>query len=202
MLKRILLAGFLSSAIFCTGYRCEAKSMQRTEESAELKQAKALVQEFLDKALKIIRASGKTSEEIQIEIAGLLTEYADVERISLYVMGKASYAKIADKQSFVKFFCKKLAGTYYASFMDYKNADAKVSQITRRGKRQILVSVRISAPGKKEVLVVFSVFKTKSGIKIYDATVDNVSLSQVIRDSQSRQILQDYNAANKKKVRK
>lgn len=201
MLKRVLLAGFLSGAIFCTGYQCEAKSAKSAEESSELKQAKALVQEFLDKALKIIRARGKTPEEIQNEIADLLMEYADVEGICRYVIGKANYTKITDKQKFVKFFCKKLAGTYYASFMDYKNADIEVIRVVRRGKRQILVSVRISAPGKKEVLVVFSVFKTKSGIKIYDATVDNVSLSQVIKDSQSKQILRDYNAANKKKVR-
>ncbi len=169
MLKRILLAGFLSSAIFCTGYQCEAKSAQTAEESAELKQAKALVQEFLNKALKIIKASGKTPQEIQNEIADLLMEYADVEGICRYVIGKANYTKITDKKKFLRYFCKKLAATYYASFMDYKNADIEVIRVVRRGKRQILVTVRISAPGKKEVLVVFSVFITKHGLLIYDA---------------------------------
>ena len=193
MLRRFLLVGLMLGVAF-HAYQSEAVVSNGVAKSTELNQARLLVQELTEKALNVVNRAEITSKGVQKEFVSLINDYFAVEGILRFVVGRANYEKVSDKQGFLQYFCEQLANTYSSSFRDFKNAKVEITKFVKLGKRQILVTVKISVRGKPDIIVVFSVFSTKSGLKIYDAMVDNVSISQVLKDSQSKKILQDFNA--------
>jgi phospholipid transport system substrate-binding protein len=111
-------------------------------------------------------------------------------RMTQLAMGRNwKSASEEQKQSLVKEFRQLLVRTYSTSLSQYKNQtiDYKPAKVAA-GDTEVTVKTLVNQPGGQPVPIDYSMEKTSSGWKVYDVTVEGVSLVTNYRGSFNEQI--------------
>lgn len=186
-MKKFLL-GFLISimSVGSLGVRAE-ESVVRTVRATEInektrKEAEGFIQDLGSAAIRVINRPKITSEEVQNEFNILLKENFALESIARYSLGKNFRAlSETEREDFLRCFENMLVRLYSSRFSEYKSARLVVVGSRKKSAKQVLVNSKIVIPNKEDISVVWSVYVSKGVLKVYDAIISDVSISNIQR---------------------
>jgi ABC-type transporter MlaC component len=70
---------------------------------------------------------------------------------------------------------------YASNFREYKTAKFTIVSVKKKTKSQYLVDSKVSIPGKKDIVITWSVLCPNKVPKIYNAVLNEVSMGQILR---------------------
>lgn len=116
----------------------------------------------------------------------------DFNRMTQLVIGKHwSRASAQQKQSLVTEFRNLMVRTYSSSLMAFNNQTVDYKPLNMRpDDTDVTVRSEIRQPGGQPIPINYSMYKTAYGWKVYDVTIDGVSLVTNYRSSFSNTIRQ------------
>lgn len=159
-------------------------------------QPQELVQQTADQMLNTLRTEKqvieKHPERIYELVNKILLPHFDFERMSTWVLGKNWRAATpVQKQKFVEQFRTLLVRTYAKSLAGY--TDQKISYLPMRPSAQeneVKVRTEITQPGGLPIPIDYDLYLKNGEWKVYDVTIDGVSLVTNYRTTFSNQIRQ------------
>jgi phospholipid transport system substrate-binding protein len=156
-----------------------------------------MVEQTTNQMLDKLRAEKKVSDENPGRIYELVNEivlpHFDFERMSSWVLGK--YWRTAtpeQRKAFVQQFRTLLVRTYAKSLSSY--TDRKITYLPFRGGPQqtdVKVRTQVDQPGGFPIPIDYDLYLKGDEWKVYDVTIDGVSLVTNYRTTFANQIRQD-----------
>jgi phospholipid transport system substrate-binding protein len=156
-----------------------------------------LVQQTADQMVSKLRAERQVIDQHPGRIYDLVNEivlpHFDFERMSTWVLGK--YWRTATPEQhkrFVEEFRNLLVRTYAKSLSSYR--DNKISYLPLRATPQdtdVKVRTEVDQPGGFPIPIDYSLYLKDDEWKVYDVTIDGVSLVTNYRTTFANQIRQD-----------
>jgi phospholipid transport system substrate-binding protein len=135
--------------------------------------------------------SGNMNKVYQLVEAKILPNF-DFNRMTQLALGKHwPRASAKQKQALVTEFRNLLVRTYSASLTEFTNQTVVFKPLTMKpGDTDVTVHSEIRQPGGQPIPIDYSMYKTSFGWKVYDVTIDSVSLVTNYRASFSNTIRQ------------
>ena len=153
-----------------------------------------LIQDVAQKTIDRLNAEKELIDKEPDRLYGLINEFIlphfDFERMSKWVLGK--YWRRASKQEqqrFIEEFRTLLVRTYATSLSDY--AQQTITYSPFRGdlaSGDVTVKSEVEQPGSFPVPINYRLYKTENGWKVYDVTIDDISLISNYRTSFAKEI--------------
>ena len=174
-----LMAGFHSAPVLAADTPPDVLARTTTQEVlAILKQDKELQNGNLSKAYQLVEAK-------------ILPNF-DFNRMTQLVIGKHwARASAQQKQALVTEFRNLLVRTYSSSLTAFTNQTVVFKPLTiKPDDTDVTVRSEIRQPGGQPIPIDYRMYKTTFGWKIYDVTIDSVSLVTNYRSSFSSTIRQ------------
>ena len=136
--------------------------------------------------------NGNQSKVYQLVESKILPIF-DFNRMTQLVIGKHwPRATAKQKQDLVTEFRNLMVRTYSSSLMAFNNQTVDFKPLTMKpGDSDVTVRSEIRQPGGQPIPVNYSMYKTSFGWKVYDVTIDGVSLVTNYRSSFSNTIRQN-----------
>ena len=136
--------------------------------------------------------SGNLSKVYQLVEAKILPNF-DFNRMTQLVIGKHwPRATAQQKQALVTEFRNLLVRTYASSLTAFTNQSVDFKpMVVRPNDTDVIVRSEIRQPGGQPIPIDYNMYKTAFGWKIYDVTIDSVSLVTNYRSSFSSAIRQN-----------
>lgn len=157
-------------------------------------QAQALVQTTTEQVLERLRTQEEALDAdpsgIYPLVEDLVLPHFDFERMSRWVLGKFwRQADEAQQQRFVGLFRDLLVRTYAKALLEYKDQEVRFDPL-RAGSdpRTVSVRSRIQQPGGYSVNLDYALFQNSEAWKVYDISVNGVSLVTNYRNSFATEI--------------
>lgn len=189
MLRRFMNGFWISmvivgSVVSIGGYGVvEAKDVQTTKINKKTqKEAEEFINSLGKTAFGVIKRPKITAEEVQQEFRSLLKKNFALKRIAIYSLG--GYFRLLskkEKKDFLECFENMLIKFYSSRFTEYKTAKLEFVGSRKKSSIQVMVDSEIVRPNKENVSVVWSVYATDEGLKVYDVIIGNVSVSNMYR---------------------
>ncbi|WP_036247509.1 phospholipid-binding protein MlaC [Methylobacter sp. BBA5.1] len=126
-------------------------------------------------------------------VDGIVTEFADMPRVALLVLGKnIRQATPEQRQRFIEEFKTLLVRTYTRAFLDYKDWSLTFKPYADdRDDGRTIVKTVVHQPGQQPVEVSYRMLLNKQGEwKVYDIIIGGVSLVTNYRTSFNQEIAQ------------
>ena len=147
-----------------------------TEDSAE-----ALVKSTTDNVLRILEKERDVIEKDPGRIYGIVDEYIipnfDFERMSQRVLGKFWQRATKDQQDrFQAQFQTLLVRTYATALREYSNQKVEFLPSRPRGDGEVSVRTQIVQTGGPPISIDYELRKNSEQWKVYDVTIEGVSL--------------------------
>jgi phospholipid transport system substrate-binding protein len=157
----------------------------------------ALVEQTANQMLNKLRAERKVIDEHPGRIYELVNEivlpHFDFERMSTWVLGKYwRRATPEQRKAFIEQFRTLLVRTYAKSLSSY--TDNKLTYLPFRGgpsQTDVTVRTEVDQPGGFPIPIDYSLYLKGGEWKVYDVTIDGVSLVTNYRTTFANQIRQD-----------
>ncbi len=164
---------------------------------AEMPDPDALIKNTVREVLEIVRndkdlRSGNQKKMLELVDAKVLPHF-DFERMTKLAVGKSwRTATPEQKQALMSEFRILLVRTYTKAFTSYRDQVVEVKPIKLdAAATELTVKTAIIKPGSQQpVLVDYDMEKTPSGWKVYDLTVEGVSLVTSYRGTFADQVQQ------------
>jgi phospholipid transport system substrate-binding protein len=136
--------------------------------------------------------NGNQSKVYQLVETKILPIF-DFNRMTQLVIGKHwPRATAKQKQNLVTEFRNLMVRTYSSSLMAFNNQTVDFKPMSMKpGDTDVTVRSEIRQPGGQPIPINYSMYKTSFGWKVYDVTIDGVSLVTNYRSSFSNTIRQD-----------
>lgn len=155
-----------------------------------------VVSQAASQALHALSSLPKAKLAKPAEVNKLVSRYilpeVDIDASAKLVLGHYwRTATPAQRSAFVEQFKELLIRTYSKSISQYQGT--KIEYLNNRNTVNgpfAKVYTRVIPPGHESISVVYSLFKTKAGWKIYDVTLSGLSLIQSYRSQFSTEIQQ------------
>lgn len=146
------------------------------------KEEENFIQNLGNAAVGIINKKGITEKGVQQEFRSLLKDNFALESIARYSLGK-NFRTLSktEKEDFLQCFENMLVKFYSSRFSEYKSAKLVVTGSRQKSSKQILVDSKVVMPNKEDISVVWSVYVSKGVLKVYDAIISDVSISNIQR---------------------
>lgn len=185
MKRWITLAG--AAAWLCSALSAQAGEVQPPDELIRV-----TVKEVLDvvRADKDLRA-GNQKKLLELVDAKILPHF-NFERMTKLAVGKAwKTATPEQKQVLVTEFRTMLVRTYTKAFTSYKDqtVEVKTAKVPEDAK-EFTIKTAVNKPGGQPVLVDYEMEKTADGWKVFDVTIEGVSLVATNRSSFGEKVQQ------------
>jgi len=156
-----------------------------------------LVEQTANQMLNKLRAERKVIDEHPGRIYELVNEivlpHFDFERMSTWVLGKYwRRATPEQRKAFIEQFRTLLVRTYAKSLSSY--TDNKLTYLPFRGgpsQTDVTVRTEVDQPGGFPIPIDYSLYLKGGEWKVYDVTIDGVSLVTNYRTTFANQIRQD-----------
>lgn len=156
-----------------------------------------LVQQTTEKMLNTLRTERQVVERQPERIYDLVNQtvlpHFDFERMSSWVLGKHwRSATPEQRQQFVQQFRTLLVRTYAKSLAGY--TDQKISYLPMRPSSQeneVKVRTEVTQPGALPIPIDYDLYLKNNEWKVYDVTIDGVSLVTNYRTTFANQIRQE-----------
>ena len=136
--------------------------------------------------------NGNLSKVYQLVEAKVLPNF-DFNRMTQLALGKNwPRATAKQKQELVTEFRNLLVRTYSSSLTEFSNQTVEFKPLTLKpGDTDVTVRSEIRQPGGQPIPIDYSMYKTDFGWKVYDVTIDSVSLVTNYRASFANTIRQN-----------
>lgn len=154
----------------------------------------ALIQEVAQKTIDRLNAEQELIKKEPERLYSLINEFVlphfDFERMSKWVLGKHwRRASKQEQQRFIEEFRTLLVRTYASSLSDY--AQQTISYLPFHGdlnSGEVMVKSEVEQPGSFGIPINYRLYKVNSDWKVYDVTIDDISLVSNYRTSFAREI--------------
>jgi ABC-type transporter MlaC component len=173
-----------------TALNIPATSAATTTNTQETDPGK-VVENICQDALRLINTPGATKQQIATGFKSILEKYFAIENIGKFVLGpKHRQLKEIDLQAFLRSFRNMLIKFYSSSFNDYKSAKISIIKVRREGSagNHTTVTSSITLPNRPAILVEWSLFNVAGRWKVFNAIIDGVSSSLLLRDNIDKRI--------------
>lgn len=151
--------------------------------------AKAVTQEFVNQALQILRDRQKSVPEKRRELKPLMESRFDSSEMARSTLGYHWRSLTPDQRAnFTQLFTAFIEAAYLDKVQDYSGQQIQFGQSRSLGESYAAVDTTIVQPGKTPIPVTYLLEETGSGWKVYDVTVDNISIIANYRNQFNRVI--------------
>jgi phospholipid transport system substrate-binding protein len=152
-------------------------------QAAGAEAARNFIGKLAEEALAIIRGSGTGTAERRQQFNELFLRSFDVPGIGRFVLGRHwARLKPEEQQQFLQVMGEYVAGIYAAQFADYKGYSFRTAGARATGEGEALVPAQIDREGQQPIRMEFRVRQADGGYRIFDVSVENVSLILTKRD--------------------
>ncbi|HET6757264.1 MAG TPA: ABC transporter substrate-binding protein [Burkholderiales bacterium] len=155
----------------------------------------ALVKQTSQEVIDVLKqdkelASGSQDKLLELVEAKVLPHF-DFERMTRLTVGKHwNRASGEQKEALQREFKSLLIRTYSAAFTGYQNQTVEVKPLRADPKDSATVQTLVNRPGGKPIEVNYDLTKTPNGWKVYDVTIEGVSLVTNYRSTFATEIQQ------------
>ena len=180
MLKKFLLIFFVLLFFASMGFSAEKDDASTVEN---------LIKTKTDKAVALIKEKGLSEKEKKKKIFEIVSPLFDVNIMSKLTLGKKYWPKLTPEQKkrFIELFKKRIKMVYLDRVTIAGNLSVTYKKAIVKGKRIIYIPSVFTSNGKG-YSVVFKLWKSEKGWKIYDVEVEGISIIRTYR-SQFNDIL-------------
>ncbi len=155
-----------------------------------------VIQTTSDQVLAQLRAKkssiGKNPQIAYNIITRVAVPHFDKVGMTRSVLGRNNWRKAnkTQRQQFVKEFTAMVTRSYAKALSEYTNETVKVHPLrgSYANKKRVKVKSTIIRPGAPSIPVSYSLVRTKTGWKIYDFSVEGVSMLRSLRNQFDAQI--------------
>jgi len=156
-------------------------------------QASTYVDSLGKKALAVISDAAKSKEQKNAALQDLFVANVDIDWIAKFVVGR--YWKTAtdeQKKQYMANYRDFIISHYTSNFAEFTNANFEVTRVIPDESGGNVVTMRIKRPQAEDIVVDYTVRKSASGgLKVYDITVEGVSMITTQRSDFSSVIAQN-----------
>ncbi|HEY9199064.1 MAG TPA: ABC transporter substrate-binding protein [Gammaproteobacteria bacterium] len=153
-----------------------------------------LVRETSDRMLVVLKEQNAVikaePQRLYALVADIVLPHFDFERMARWVLGKHwKRATPEQQQRFVDEFRTLLVRTYGTALLDY--TDQKINFLPMRkseNTEDVTVRTEVIQPGGQPIPINYSMFHREDGWKVYDVSIDGISLVSNYRTDFSNQI--------------
>lgn len=155
----------------------------------------ALVKQTSQEVIDVLKqdkelASGSQDKLLELVEAKVLPHF-DFARMTRLTVGKHwNRASGEQKEALQREFKNLLIRTYSAAFTGYQNQTVEVKPLRADPKDSATVQTVVNRPGGKPIEVNYDLGKTPNGWKVYDVTIEGVSLVTNYRSTFATEIQQ------------
>ena len=141
--------------------------------------AGAFIQDFGDRAVNALTEEGLATKVLRARFRDLYDEGFDAKAISRFVLGRYWKKTTKDERTeFMALFNKFVIQTYSAKFRHYSGETFEVTGTQPEGNNVFIVASRVLQPsGDPPITLSWRVSKTNGSYRIYDITVEGVSMA-------------------------
>ncbi len=151
--------------------------------------AAAFFGDLSGQALRILRADGVQRGDKEEQVRSLLAENIDIDRIGRFVLGRAWRSASAEHlNQFQTLFRDFVLRTYARRLGGYSGQAFEIAGARPVGKKDVLVSTRLSRPSGPPIEIGWRVRNGPNGHKILDVVISGVSMA-VTQRSEFRSVL-------------
>jgi phospholipid transport system substrate-binding protein len=149
--------------------------------------AQTATQQFVNQALEILRDQQKSVVEKRRELRPLMEARFDSTEMAKSTLGYHWRSLSAEQRaSFTQVFKDFIEAAYLDKVQDYSGQQVQFGQSRSLGQGYSEVDTKIVQPGKEPVPVTYLLQQTGDGWKVYDVTVDNISIIANYRNQFNR----------------
>ena len=151
--------------------------------------ASSLVKNTTEQVLKNVQVNREALEADPVKMLGLVSEYIfpafDFNIISQWVLGEAwTKADDSSRDIFTDQFRKLLVRTYATALLQFSDETINYPEVPQKtGGRTVVVMQNVSGPNIKTIPIVYRLYRKKGEWKVFDVSVDGVSLVKTYRAS-------------------
>jgi phospholipid transport system substrate-binding protein len=151
--------------------------------------AKATTQEFVNQALQILRDPGKSVLDKRRELKPLVEARFDATEMAKSTLGYHWRSLTYDQRGdFTRLFTSFIEAAYLDKVQDYSGQQVQFGQSRSLGQGYEEVDTTIVQPGKNPIPVAYLLEQSGGEWKVYDVTVDNISIIENYRNQFNRVI--------------
>jgi phospholipid transport system substrate-binding protein len=151
--------------------------------------AKAATQEFVNQALQILRDKQKSVIEKRRELKPLMEARFDSTEMARSTLGYHWRSLTPEQRTnFTQLFKDFIEAAYLDKVQDYSGQEVQFGQSRSLGQGYNEVDSTIVQPGKNPIPVTYLLEQTGNRWKVYDVTVDNISIIANYRNQFNRVI--------------
>jgi len=153
--------------------------------------AKDVTQDFVNSAVKILRDKSKSVVEKRRELKPLIEERFNATEMAKSTLGYHWRSLSQDQRSdFTQVFKDFIEAAYLDKVQDYSGQQVQFGQSRSIGQGYAAVDTSIVQAGKEPIPVTYLLQQTGGSWKVYDVTVDNISIIANYRNQFNRVINQ------------
>ena len=135
-----------------------------------------------------VSGNRRTTQDTQVLIQQLVDDIVDFKLIAQLSVGRSAWTKATPEAQteFVETFRNHVFTTYLSQLLDYQSASHTITwgvPVLRSNKAKVPIQIRA---GSSELSGAFKLYANQSQWRVYDATVDGVSLVSAFRVQFSR----------------
>jgi phospholipid transport system substrate-binding protein len=147
----------------------------------------AVVRSLVEEALGILRDARTPTPERQRLLRGLITPVFDFTTMSRYALGYHwRDLTPAQRTEFTGVFADFVQDSYVSRINEYSGQEVRFGKVASEGADYAQVHTRIVDDGKPPTAVNYRLERVDGGWKIYDVTVDNLSILANYRNQFTR----------------
>jgi phospholipid transport system substrate-binding protein len=151
--------------------------------------AKAATQEFVTQALQILRDKQKSVQQKRRELKPLMEARFDATEMARSTLGYHWRSLTPEQRAdFTEVFKAFIEAAYLDKVQDYSGQEVRFGQARSLGQGYEEVDTTIVQAGQNPIRVTYLSEETPNGWKVYDVTVDNISIIANYRNQFNRVI--------------
>ncbi|NIR28632.1 MAG: ABC transporter substrate-binding protein [Gammaproteobacteria bacterium] len=162
--------------------------------SAALQKPEELVAETSDQVLAALKSEDEALEENEQRLYSLVEKvvlpHFDFRQMSMRVLGRHWREATQEQRSrFIAQFKTLLVRTYSNALLDYADATVEIQPVrAAEDARTVMVRTSVEAQGVPSLAINYLMYRAGDAWKVYDVTVEGVSLVITYRSSFSQEI--------------
>jgi len=145
--------------------------------------ARAMVQNLADRALKILADKSISKAAREASFAKLFTQNFHSRSIGVFVLGRHwRRATPAQRKAYLKVFERLIVKTYTVRLSQYAGEKFQVRAASGPNGGAYSVDSVVIQPGRASIPLRWSIRRAKAGLRIVDVVIENLSMAQTQRD--------------------
>ncbi|MDH3234268.1 MAG: ABC transporter substrate-binding protein [Alphaproteobacteria bacterium] len=172
---RILTLGVVALVVMLAAAQQPARAQSAND-------AQALVQALANRALEILADKSMTKTDREAEFAKLFTKNFHTRSIGVFVLGRHwRRANPAQRKAYLKVFERFIVKTYTVRLRQYAGEKFRVQRATGPDNGAYVVESVILQKSRPSIPLRWSIRRARSGLKIVDVVIENLSMAQTQR---------------------